>query len=319
LDLEPAYGKRGNNSLASAIELAVPNVDFLKMHGCGNDFIVFDDSDYKYSWEQLSALAQTFCDRRFGVGADGVIAVGRPSRQAGDQSGADYEMRYVNADGSRAEMCGNGIRCVGKFVAEEMGEERNEVSVLTGNGVLPITLIREHGQVNLVTVSMGVPRLKAEEIPMHTSAAAGEAEEKTARLRLEHLAEQYDFTGVNMGNPHAVTFVSSINDGHVLEFGPQVETDQHFPRKTNVEFVQVLSPTHLRMRVWERGCGETWACGTGACASAVAAVLEGHSPAGQNIILSLNGGDLIINWPGEGQPVSMTGPASTVFSGKLNF
>jgi diaminopimelate epimerase len=295
----------------------VRQIEFLKMHGCGNDFIVFDDSDYAYTWEQLTALARTYCDRRFGVGADGVIAVGRPSRQNGDNSGADYEMRYVNADGSRAEMCGNGIRCVGKFVAEELDEGRDEVTVLTGNGVLPIKLIREQGQVNLVTVGMGVPRLSAAEIPMQAESAAGASTETPARLRLNLENQALDFVGVNLGNPHAVTFVDAITDQHVQGFGPRIETDPHFPNKTNVEFVQVLNPAHLRMRVWERGCGETWACGTGACASAVAAVVSGHSPAAANIILSLNGGDLIINWPGEGQPVVMTGPAATVFRGTL--
>ncbi|MDQ3024176.1 MAG: diaminopimelate epimerase, partial [bacterium] len=239
---------------------------FHKMHGCGNDFIVFNDPAGTYSWEQLSEIARKHCDRRFAVGADGVIAVGHgPLADQTWPDGTDYEMRYVNADGSRAEMCGNGIRCLGKYVADVLGDTRDEIKVLTGNGVLPITLHRAGGVVTSVTVGMGVPRLSAPDIP--TTLGNG----TVIREPFEVSGETLLFTTVNMGNPHAVSFVDSIEDRHVHVLGPQVETASVFPQKTNVEFVQTISPRELRMRVWERGCGETWACGTGACATVVAA------------------------------------------------
>jgi diaminopimelate epimerase len=290
----------------------VPEIHFHKMHGCGNDFIVFDDPAGAYSWEQLAQLARKHCDRRFAVGADGVIAIGH-GPLAGDKwgSGADYEMRYVNADGSRAEMCGNGIRCVGKYVADVLGDARAEIKMQTGNGVLPIRLHREDGVVTSVTVGMGVPRLASMEIP--TTLGNGTA----IREPLEVQGETLLFTAVNMGNPHAVSFVDSISDRHVHGVGPHVEVSSAFPQKTNVEFVETLSPRELRMRVWERGCGETWACGTGACATVVAAVLEGHSNYGEDVTVHLNGGDLTIQWPAADQAVLMTGPAEIAFTGVI--
>jgi diaminopimelate epimerase len=284
------------------------------MHGCGNDFIVFDDPAGAFSWEQLGEIARRHCDRRFAVGADGLIAVGH-SALPGDSwgEGADYEMRYVNADGSRAEMCGNGIRCVGKYVADVLGDTRDEIRVQTGNGVLPITLHRESGVVTSVTVGMGVPRLESAQIP--TTLGNGTA----IREPLELEGETLLFTTVNMGNPHAVSFVPAIEERHVHQLGPQVETSPAFPQKTNVEFVETISPRELRMRVWERGCGETWACGTGACATVVAAVLEGHSQYGEDVTVHLNGGDLTIQWPSAEDAVLMTGPAEIAFTGTLSF
>jgi diaminopimelate epimerase len=288
------------------------DLHFHKMHGCGNDFIVIDDPAGTFSWSQLGELAQRFCERRFAVGADGLIAVGH-GPLPGDKwcDGADYEMRYVNADGSRAEMCGNGIRCVGKYVADVLGDSRDEVRVQTGNGVLPIRLHREGGVVTSVTVGMGVPRLAAAEIPTTLGNST------VIREPLELDGELLLFTTVNMGNPHAVSFVEEITDRHVLTLGPQVELSPAFPQKTNVEFVETLSPRELRMRVWERGCGETWACGTGACATVVAAILEGHSNYGEDVTVHLNGGDLTIQWPAADQAVLMTGPAEIAFTGKL--
>ena len=279
---------------------------FHKMHGCGYDFIVFDDALNRFSWQELSRLAQRHCPRRFGVGADGLIAIGRPED-------ADYEMRYVNADGSRAEMCGNGIRCLGKFVGDELGDRRSEISVLTGNGVMPIILHRSDGRVVSITVGMGVPGLIASSIPT-TLRQEGEM---VLRSNFPVNGSSLELTAVNMGNPHAVNFVQKITDEQVLGFGPQVEKSPAFPEGTNVEFVQVISPEKLRMRVWERGVGETWACGTGACAAVVAAVLNGYSQPGEDVTVSLNGGNLTINWPGEGQAVQMTGPAEFVYQGIL--
>jgi len=283
------------------------------MHGCGNDFIIIDDPAGAYSWKQLEKLAQRHCTRRFAVGADGLIAVGH-SALPGEQwsTGTDYEMRYLNADGSRAEMCGNGIRCVGKYVADVLGDTRDQINVLTGNGVLPITLHRDaSGHVSSVTVGMGLPRLSAGEIP--TTLGNG----TVIRQPLAVDGETLLFTTVNMGNPHAVSFVDAIDDRHVLSLGPRVETAPQFPQKANVEFVEAINPRELRMRVWERGCGETWACGTGACATVVAAVLEGRASYGEDVTVHLNGGDLTIQWPAPDATVLMTGPAEIAFTGVL--
>ena len=277
------------------------------MHGCGNDFIVFDDAEDRFSWHELSELARRHCRRRFGVGADGLIAIGRPAD-------ADYEMRYVNADGSRAEMCGNGIRCVGKFVGDELDDKRTHLTVLTGNGVLPITLSRIAGKVDSISVGMGVPALQAASIPT-TLKPAGENVQGT---EIAVNGTVLELTAVNMGNPHVVSFVHHITEEHVHELGPQLEKHSVFPEGTNVEFVQVITPEKLRMRVWERGVGETWACGTGACATVVAAVLNGHSKPGTEVTVKLNGGNLSISWSGEGQPVQMSGPAEFVFHGFLD-
>jgi diaminopimelate epimerase len=264
------------------------------MHGCGNDFIVFDDTAGQFSWEQLSLYAQRFCERRFGVGADGLIAIGPAAEAMTDADAWDYEMRYLNADGSRAEMCGNGIRCAGKFVCDELGEKRSGIRVLTGAGVLPVALQRgADGAVHSVTVGMGVPKLLAGEIPT----ALCPPNERAIAVPLQLNGVQLALTAVNMGNPHAVSFTEQLSDHHVLGLGPLLEVHPAFPAKVNAEFVQVLSPTRLRMRVWERGCGETWACGTGACASVVAAVLNGHCVYGAEVTVVLNGGELQITWP----------------------
>lgn len=289
-------------------------IPFLKMHGCGNDFIVFDDADSRFTWELLAELARQYCHRRFGVGADGLIAVGHNNPNHSAAAEYDYEMRYVNADGSRAEMCGNGIRCLGKFVADELGDVRSTIRVLTGAGILQIKLQRDEiGAVQSVTVNMGTPQLNASEIPTTLRAL----NEQVIGVPLDVTGERLAVTAVSMGNPHAVSFHKEITDYHVLTLGPVVETHSAFPEKVNAEFVQVLSPTRLRMRVWERGCGETWACGTGACASVVASVLNGYSRYSDEVTVVLNGGELRIIWPGLEEEIQMTGPAVTVFRGQL--
>ena len=276
------------------------------MHGCGNDFIVFDDKDDRYSWHELSDLARRYCTRRYGIGADGLIAVGRP---AGND--ADFEMRYLNADGTRAEMCGNGIRCLGKFVADELGWKKDRARVLTGAGVLPITLHRGESGVESVTVSMGVPGVTAGDVPT-TLRPLGE---QVANVVLDVDDVRLAVTAVNVGNPHAVCFVQNITDDLVLGTGPVLEDHPVFPKGVNAEFVRVMDRKRLRMRVWERGCGETEACGTGACASVVAAVLNGYADHASEVTVKLNGGDLRITWPAPDQPVLMTGPAVTVYRG----
>lgn len=293
---------------------AMDKLVFLKMHGCGNDFIVFDDAENRLSWERLAGLARQYCSRRFGIGADGLIAIGHPKSASADPAAWDYEMRYVNADGSRAEMCGNGIRCLGKFVADELHDARNAIRVLTGAGILPLKLWRdETGAVRSVTVDMGVPQLAASAIPTTLRPAS----EPVQAVPLELAGERLVVTAVSMGNPHAVSFHDLVTDYHVLTLGPAVEAHSAFPEKANAEFVQVLSPTRLRMRVWERGCGETWACGTGACASVVAAVLNDHARFDEEVTVLLKGGELRITWPGPDDPVQLTGPAVTVFRGEL--
>lgn len=281
-------------------------LQFLKMHGCGNDFVVFDDRAGCFSWDALAQLAPRLCDRRFGIGADGLIAVGLCDE-------ADFEMRYLNADGSRAEMCGNGIRCLGKFIAEELHFAGDIAEVLTGAGILTIELHRMGDTVQTVTVSMGIPILAADAVPT----TLPELDGVVRQAHLEVGGQELKVTAVSMGNPHCVTFVDAITDAHVHGLGPQVEVHPSFPRKVNVEFAQVQGPNEIRMRVWERGCGETWACGTGACATAVAAVLNGRAEHGQDITLHLNGGDLLINWPARNEPVFMTGPATTVYRGQI--
>jgi diaminopimelate epimerase len=284
-------------------------IEFHKMHGCGNDFIVFDDLDDRLAWHELSELAERNCRRRFAVGADGLIAIGRPAGRD-----ADFEMRYLNADGSRAEMCGNGIRCVGKYAADVLGWEGDTVRVLTGAGVLPLTLIRGEGQeVVEVTVGMGEPRTTAEAIPT-TLRSSGH---QVVDCVLEVGDRRLPVTTVSMGNPHAVSFVDSITDELVLGTGPLMETHPVFPKGVNAEFAKVIAAGRIRMRVWERGVGETLACGTGACATVVAAILTGRASHGSEITVMLNGGELTINWPGSGMPVLMTGPAETVYTGIL--
>jgi diaminopimelate epimerase len=293
---------------------AVGTIPFRKMHGCGNDFIVFDDAEDRFPWERLAELARQYCPRRFGVGADGLIAVGHNKESHAEGAAWDYEMRYVNADGSRAEMCGNGIRCLGKYVAEELGDTRSEMRVLTGAGILPVKLTRNAtGAVHSVTASMGVPQLSASAIPT----TLRPPREQVIAAALDLAGERLAVTAVSMGNPHAVSFQQEVTDYQVLTLGPQVEAHSAFPEKVNAEFVQVLSPARLRMRVWERGCGETWACGTGACASVVAAVLNSHSRHGEEVTVVLNGGELRIVWPRLDEEVQMTGPAVTVFRGEL--
>ena len=297
------------------VEYNPVKLPFTKMHGCGNDFAVFADPENRFGWDGLSELARRLCPRRYSIGADGIIAVGQ-SPLPGDEwpVEANYEMRYVNADGSRAEMCGNGIRCVARFVAEQFHDPRPRLNVLTGFGVLAVDLLKDgEGVAGRVAVRMGTPNLLAARIP---TTLAYESDQVIA-ADLVVGEEKLAVTAVNMGNPHAVAFVDEITDHHVHRLGPQAELHPAFPEKTNVEFVQVLSPTHLRMRVWERGVGETMACGTGACASVVAAVLNGHSLHDSAVTVTLNGGDLEISWPGEGSAVQMIGPAEVAYRGEV--
>jgi diaminopimelate epimerase len=246
------------------------------------------------------SIAQKISHRRFGIGGDGLILI-EPS------SVADARMRMFNADGSESEMCGNGIRCVAKYVYDHGIAKKDKLSIETGRGVLSLQLQVEGGKATLITVDMGQPILEAAQIP--TTLGSGQIIGQSAEFAGQKLA----VTCVSMGNPHCVTFVKEATDALVLGLGPKIECDPRFPRKTNVEFVEVISPTELRQRTWERGSGETWACGTGASAVCVAGVLTGTSQ--REVLIHLLGGDLRLRWDEASGHVFMTGGATEIFSG----
>jgi len=272
-------------------------MNFTKMHGIGNDFPVIDARGLEgIDWP---SLAVAMCDRHFGVGGDGIILV------LGSDV-ADFRMRMYNPDGSEAEMCGNGIRCFGRYLFERGLTDKTLLSVETGAGVLELKLSLQDGKVSAITVSMGEPHLAADAIP---AALAGE---RIVDYPLEVGGSSLKLTLVSMGNPHAVAFVDDVQSFPLAEVGPLVERHSLFPRRINFEVVRVLSRQSLEARVWERGAGITLACGTGACASMVAARLKGLVD--DRAEVRLPGGVLTIEWPGSG-PVLLTGPAEFVFDG----
>lgn len=268
------------------------------MHGLGNDFICLDhflfppDLDYPEN-------ARRLCHRQLGVGADGLIAI-LPSRKA------DARMRIFNPDGSEAEMCGNGIRCFARYVYDAGYVKKDKITVETLAGILTVYMEISEGQVKLVTVNMGQPCLDPVKIPVSTGSDLAVEEE------IEVCGRKFTFTAVSMGNPHCVIFVKDLDKLEFEILGPAVEKHHLFPRKTNVEFVRVDNPMEITLKVWERGAGPTLACGTGACASVTAAVLEGRTE--RKVTVHLPGGDLGIEWSGDNQ-LFMTGPAAYVFSG----
>ena len=272
---------------------------FTKMHGAGNDYV------YVNCFEQVelgdvSELAKAISDRHFGVGGDGLVLI-CPSERA------DARMVMYNADGSEAEMCGNAVRCVAKLVYDHGIAAKEELTIETGRGVLDLQCSVSDGKVDRVRVNMDEPILVSSEIP---TTLAGDP---PVNVPFEVGGRSLEITCVSMGNPHAVTFVDEVNDDWVLNIGPQVEVHEAFPRKINAEFTQVVSRSEVIMRVWERGSGETLACGTGACASVVAGVLTGLLD--RKVLVRLTGGDLEIEWAESGE-VYMTGPATEVFSGE---
>lgn len=280
-------------------------LEFTKMHGLGNDFIVIEDFDDELDFAPQAV--EWFCDRNFGVGADGLILV----RSATDTD-ADFFMLYYNADGRTAEMCGNGIRCFAKYVADHelLPPASAGVRVQTLGGVRPISFSRdEEGLVAEATVDMGAPVLEPASIPVDL---AGQSV-------LEHPIETaegvFAITAVSMGNPHAIIWVADVEAAPVHSVGPLIETHPLFPARTNVEFAEVVSADRIRLRVWERGVGETLACGTGACATAVAGALTGRTD--REVTIELPGGELQVRWDAEGI-VYMTGPATEVFRGSIS-
>ncbi len=277
---------------------------FTKMQGAGNDY-VYVDCFAQPTPEKPDELARRISDRHFGVGGDGLILI-CPSEKA------DARMRMFNADGSESEMCGNGIRCVAKFVYDRGICRNTSLQIETGRGVLALQLEVAGNRVERVRVDMGEPILKPESIPT-TLPGSPQHGGNVVDARLEVAGRSLAVTCVSMGNPHCITYVDKLSDEWVLGIGPKIESDSHFPRRVNAEFVEVISPTEIRMRVWERGSGETLACGTGACAVCVAGVLNGRTE--RKIIAHLPGGDLELHWADDGH-IHMTGPAVEVFSGE---
>ena len=271
---------------------------FTKWQGCGNDFVLVDC--FKEKLMDPAELACRVCDRHYGIGADGLILL-LPSDKA------DFRMRIFNTDGSEAEMCGNGIRCFARCAYEAGLTDKTEFTVETGAGILVPKLILTDGQVTAVQVDMGEPVLEADRIPV-----AGFGSRRVVSEPIEVLGQHYDMTCVSMGNPHCVVFVEDIRQVSIENVGPAFETDPHFPRKVNTEFIEVRDRTHLRMRVWERGAAVTLACGTGSCAALTAAVLNGL--AARKAEIELDGGKLIVEWAENGR-LYMTGPAEKVFAG----
>ena len=274
---------------------------FTKMHGLGNDYVYVNGFQEKI--ENPSEVAKYVSDRHFGIGSDGLILI-NPSEVA------DFEMEMYNADGSRGEMCGNGIRCVAKYVYDYGLTDQTQISVETLGGIKYLDLTVQDGKVALVKVDMGSPILKPECIPIR---AEGDivVNEPIVAGRIE-----YRMTGVSMGNPHAVVYMDQIQDLDIERIGPLFENHERFPNRINTEFVKFIDRHTLEMRVWERGSGETMACGTGACAVAVASVLNGLTE--ENVTVRLLGGDLQIEWDREKDKVYMTGPATTVFDGEID-
>ncbi len=282
-------------------------MEFAKLHGNGNDFVLVDGRDSTVNWSQLSARV---CDRHFGIGADGII-VALPS------SAADLRMRIFNADGSEAEMCGNGIRCLAKFVVDRgLATARStELAVETLAGVRHLSLFYERGGVEAVEVAMGQPHLLPQEIPVDPAWVATGDRRLPPRCDLEVEGRHLELWCLSMGNPHAVLFSDASPDEFPLaRLGPLVEVHPAFPSRVNFSVVQQTADGNLRQRVWERGVGETLACGTGACASAVAARLV--RGAGDTLDIIMRGGPLTVRWDGQGE-VYMRGPVAMVFEGTL--
>ncbi len=277
-------------------------IKFTKMHGLGNDYVYIDCINQNI--ENQSELAKFVSNRNFGIGSDGLILICKSDN-------ADFKMRMFNSDGSEAEMCGNGIRCVGKFVYDKGLTDKEVVKIETLAGIKILNLNIKNGKVETVKVDMGEPILQPEKIPV----ISNENPVKNLKLKVED--KEFKFTCVSMGNPHSITIVDNTEDFDVHKYGKIVEIDTVFPQKTNVEFVQIVDRQNIKMRVWERGAGETLACGTGACASVVACVINNFIDKSANV--ELLGGKLHIEWDEENNHIYMTGPAVTVFDGTLYY
>ncbi len=274
---------------------------FTKMQGIGNDYIYLNCMEKSVS--APSALARKISDRHFGVGSDGLVLI-LPGEKA------DFRMRMFNADGSESEMCGNATRCIGKYVYERGLTNKTEVTLETGAGVKTLRLHLREGKVDSVTVDMGMPEFRPEMIPVKMDG------EMIRNMPLEAGGSIFRVTCVSMGNPHCVIFQDEVEDWPIGQWGPLFENHPVFPARTNTEFARVMDRGRIRMRVWERGSGETMACGTGACATLAAAVVNGLTE--RRAVLQLNGGELEIEWLKETGHILMTGPAEFVFDGEYD-
>lgn len=283
--------------------MADTKIRFTKMHGCGNDYIYINGAECGIPAQDKPELVQRLSDRHFGIGGDGVIFI-NPSDEA------DFEMEMYNADGSRAEMCGNGIRCVAKYVYDKGLTDRTQISIVSAGKIKYLTLTVEDGKVSMVRVDMGKPELTASLIPVISEHEQAVDEEITVDENV------YRMTCVSMGNPHAVVFMDNVADLDLEKLGSHFEHHERFPKRINTEFVRVIDRHTVEMRVWERGTGETLACGTGCCATAVACVLNGKTEA--DVTVKVLGGEIRIQWDREADTVFMTGPASTVFEGEID-
>lgn len=275
---------------------------FTKMQGIGNDYV------YVNCFEETVAdperVSEIISDRHFGIGADGLVLI-MPSDKA------DFRMRMFNADGSEGNMCGNATRCIGKFVYDNHLTDKTSITLETRSGIKKLTLYPENGKVKTVLVDMGKAVLKPADIPMNVSG------DTFINKPITVDGKEVFITAVSMGNPHAVTYVDDVDSLELEKIGPSFENHPLFPERVNSEFIKILDESTMQMRVWERGSGETWACGTGACAATAASVLNGYFPHDKEITVKLRGGDLFITYKSDGT-VLMRGPAETVFTGEID-
>lgn len=276
---------------------------FTKMHGCGNDYIYIDGSREQIPKERKPELVRMLSDRHFGVGGDGVIFI-NPSKEAA------FEMEMYNGDGSRGEMCGNGIRCVAKYVYDKGLTDQEAFDIISAGQVKHILLQTKEGRAVSARVNMGKPELTAEKIPVCSD------KERVVDEEINVQGHVYHMTCVSMGNPHAVVFVEDVENLQIEKVGPYFERHERFPKRINTEFVHVNSRDSIDMRVWERGAGETLACGTGCCASVAACVLNGLTD--RKVTVHVPGGAILIEWDEQNDNMYMTGPAVTVFEGEID-
>ena len=279
-------------------------IEFTKMQGCGNDYVYIDGSTQKIPQEEKPDFVRKMSDRHFGIGGDGVIFI-NPSQEA------DFEMEMYNADGSRAQMCGNGIRCVAKFVYDRHLTDQTEITVVSAGSVKRLKLYVADGHVERVRVNMGRPILKAAEIPVLSD------EEQVLDWPVFVADRQWRRSCVSMGNPHAVVLAEDVASLPLTEIGPKFENHPMFPERVNTEFIRVIDRSTLELRVWERGSGETLACGTGCCAAVAACVLNGLTE--RSVTVHVLGGELQIEWDENTGEIFMTGPAETVFEGQVEW
>lgn len=286
-------------------------IQFTKMQGCGNDYVYINGFTQQIPQEKKPDFVRKISDRHFGIGSDGAIFINPVVKTNLPEFEADFEMEMYNADGSRSEMCGNGMRCVGKYVYDKGLTKETEFAVVSAGKVKYLKLQVEDGKAVRIRVNMGGPILEPDLIPV---VAQGET---VVDEPITVLGQEYRMTCVSMGNPHAVVFVDDVMTFPLNEVGPYFEKHERFPNRTNTEFVQIVDRNHIKMRVYERGTGETLACGTGCCASAVACVLNGLTET--EVDVEVLGGVVHIKWDQDADLIYMTGPAETVFEGEIEY